>query len=274
MQRTSLYASVTLAALGLALALPVHAQTVTIAADYSGNYSSSSLFTTQNGGSGFAGPFTVTEGDAPSFYKYNSRLNGGGGGGSPTGVGINDADNVAFGLNSNPGSERVQRVLSTPLTVGSTFSFAFDNGYIENDGYHRMFLGSAASTDLVEFGFKGGTDDYEFNGVQAAGFAFTDGGLNVSFTLNTPLTYTLTATKLNDNSSYTYNGTLASTAGLDTISFQTNDSGHNPYHDFYFNNLSVVAPAPEPSQAAAFTVGLLGLGGLCLLRRRRGGCTA
>ena len=257
-----------LVSVGLAAVHPAQAQT-TIAADNSSNYTSSNL-TTLNGGSGFTGPFIVLQGDASSFFKYDSRLNGGGGGGTPTGVGINDADNRAFGLNSNPGTEAVQRTLSTPLTVGSTLSFAFDNGYIGGGGGHRFVLGTAANNYATQFGFFGGQGNYEFAGNQVSGFGFTDGGLNVSFTLDTPTAYTIIATKLNDNSSYTYNGTLGSALALDTITFQTFDPDHSQSNDFYFNNLKVVAPAPEPSQAAALAVGMLGLGGLVLARRRQG----
>ena len=272
MSRLSLSTSLALAALGLALMHPAQAQTTIIAADFSGNYTNNNL-TTLNGGTGFASPFTVTQGAVSSFFKYDSRLNGGGGGGTtPVGVGINDADNRAFGLNSKSGTETVQRTLSVPLTVGSTLSFAFDNGYVDS-GAQRMALGSAATNYAVEFGFQGGTNAYDFNGTQATGFGFTDGGLDLSFTLSTPTTYTMTATKRNDSSTFTYNGTLASALNLNTITFQTYDSGQNQYHDFYFNNLAVTAPnasaAPEPSQLAGLAFTGLGAFGLVLKARKR-----
>jgi len=272
MSRLSRSASLALAALGLALMHPAQAQTTIIAADFSGNYTNNNL-TTLNGGTGFASPFTVTQGAVSSFFKYDSRLNGGGGGGTPTGVGINDADNRAFGLNSNPGTETVQRTLSTPLTVGSTLSFAFDNGYVDSGGGQRFVLGTAANNYAAQFGFFGGQNNYEFNGNQVSGFGFTDGGLNVAFTLNSPTAYTMVATKLNDNTAYTYNGTLGSALALDTITFQTYDPGHNQYHDFYFNNLAVTAPnasaAPEPSQLAGLAFTGLGAFGLVLKARKR-----
>ena len=265
-----------LAALGLLAAAPrsASAQTTIVASDEASNYTSSGQITTLNGGSGFASAFSAT--GTGGYFLGDAKSNGGG---TSPGL-INSSNGSSFGLYANPNSanvpgpfsETLTRAFSAPLTTGGTFSLGFDNGFESVGAFQQIFLGTTSNPNLIQFGFVGGTQDYQINGV-ATSLGFTDGGLNVKVTLDTPTTYTLSATRLGDNATATGTGTLPAGTQLNTFSVNSTDSSTGSSFNLFVNKTQVTAlsasAAPEPSQIAMLGFAALGVLGVVLRAKKR-----
>ena len=160
------------------------------------------------------------------------------------------------------------------VNTGDAFSLDFATGY--NDG-----VAGTSGVSLTNSGGKVGSfffqkqngtspEDFYFNGVDTLK-GYSNGILHLTYTLTSATTYSFAST-----GAITYSGT--GTYGSPITGFlvqQTNSAGNNADHDAFFNNLSLTAAAapsltaaPEPSQMAAISFMVLGLGGL-LVRRRQ-----
>ena len=85
---------------------------------------------------------------------------------------------------------------------------------------------------------------------------------NILYNGNTSFTLTPATTLAADGSSYSaVEGVNAGTTAISTLGV----------HSFTYSITYATVPAPEPSQFAALGIGLLGLGGLILRRRAKGG---
>lgn len=223
--------------------------------------------TGDNGGSGFgawtlSGPTDLGQG---GFFIGDSTENGGSGTGQPGQSGGINTAGVSFGMYANSGQTAdARRPLGGDLGVGQTFTFQIDNGYLNNPGSDGISLLAGANARF-EFYFNGGDANYTINdasGAHSSGIGYTDGGLTLEFTPTSVSTYILNVTPVGGSTS-TFTGSMLgapSLADIDTFrAFDYNSSNGTP-GNFYVNNLSV----PEPA-----SLGLLMVGGLGLLRRRR-----
>jgi MYXO-CTERM domain-containing protein len=281
MQKKHLLAGLALASFGLTG--PVSAQTTTVASDSGDNYTLYGQFNGLNGGTGFQ-PWVIVGGDGggASFVNAQNNIHG------PITTNVFDMYDNGAALPST-----ATRAFSTPLTVGSTFSTSFLDSYVPSNGNVGVTLDNAAGAALFTFYLPG-------NGANPAGgnpgdWRFVTGGipaspltagqdttipyayygaLTVSVTQTGAGTYSFSAVQpANVGNNGPVGGSFATTGTLpggsriaSVVYFTTNVNGGN---DVEFNNLSIVAPAPEPSQAAALGLGVLGLAGLALKARRR-----
>ncbi len=167
------------------------------------------------------------------------------------------------------------------LRSGQTFDAAFQTDGIGSAGQAGgLSLGSVSGsgssmslTPVFTFEYAGGgADDVTIsdasgtfqpgqNGNTETAITFSDvsSGVNLAFTLNTASTYTLVVSPASGNtnltSPVTYTGSISGALnGVDLFD-------HNATGNQYFNSLAIV---PEPA-----TLGLLAVGGVSLLIRRR-----
>ncbi len=248
--------------------------------------------TGDNGGTGF-GAWTLASVDNAGFFIGTSNGNGNnnGGGGQPT-LGI-DTAGLSFGLFANSGanpSALATRNIDSAIVVGGTFSFGFDNGYVDNGKAPQLRLADSAGVPRLTFQFVGGGQGYSvidstgtrnFGTGTAAGDlgGYTEGGLNGIFTLTGTNTYSLQVTRNPQaipvagevSQTATLSGTLAGTAGTGVSQLQafTNAGGGGGTGDFYVNNFVVNTPTVIP-EASTLTLllGSLGMVGTVIARRK------
>ncbi len=192
-----------------------------------------------NGGVGFgAWTFYTSSGDV----NQNGRF-----------IASNDAVNIgkpAWGLYANNGNlSEVKRILTNALAVGQTFAFQMDNGWIQNGGGIGAALQNTAGDTLWEFYFNGGETYYVMNGSQTD-IGWTDGGLDVQFTLTSSTGYTVRITPFG-GPTRTNSGVLQAAADRNITRFRAwnYNAGGGSEYDYFINNLAIVS-----TQAAAGSV--------------------
>ncbi len=200
-----------------------------VAQDDASHYKTGSYNTNVNAGTGMRDAFTVN-GPGGQFVG-DSNKNGFGGG-----PGINTSEN-AFGLYQG---ETATRHFSRALMSGDTFSIYFDNGLIDTGGSDQLKLLDAGGKDVVTFSFSGGGQNYLLNGADT-GIKFTDGGLLLSLTLNSPNDYSVTIKRLADSASVTLPGKLALGTVISGISVTNGNTVAGAPHDLFFNSLMITA---------------------------------
>jgi MYXO-CTERM domain-containing protein len=220
-----------------------------------------------NGGTGFGAWSMAPVGSPPQFSYFigSSASNGA----APPSGNI-DSAGKSWGLaNAIADGCRASRQLTGgALAVGQHVLVDMDNG---------------AAGGLVEFALRSGvndrfewlvdgtnTDTYLFANRQSptlvtqvnTAIPLTANGLHLDFTLTGADTFAVDATPAGGTVHH-FTGTLEGTTGtgIDTLEFLNFDAGTSPSHDLFFNNVAVT---PEPAG-----LGLLALGGLLLVRRRR-----
>ncbi len=229
------------------------------------------------GGFGFSA-WTLTTTPAPpsdpgataGFILETSSNNGNGSSGNI------DSSGQSWGMFANGGrTTRAQRFFNTALISGFQFNVDIDTGFIDSSMGDSMTLNNSNGVNLFEFGFTGGQNDYyvkDANGFTDTGVGFTADGLHLSLFLTSPTTYFLAITP-NGGSTTTLEGTLVSdifdNETIDGVNFYNFSAGNGQQGDigsnnYYFNNLEISDAVPEPA-----TLGVLSLGGMGLLLRRR-----
>ncbi len=172
----------------------------------------------------------------------------------------------AWGFYSNGGGEtNINRPFASPLAVGDTFSFAFDNGWIDNSRSVGFSLRNNSNVIRLELYYVGGNATFTIN--DAAGFAqtsaipFGDEGFQFEVRISGADSYTLKATRLEDDSVYYHSGTLASSGSIDRFRAFNGTAGNGPNYDVYANSLRIVNAsgtqlAFDNASAAAYDDGL------------------
>jgi hypothetical protein len=218
-----------------------------------------------NNGFGFQ-PWQFVVNGSGGLFLGDSTENGGNGlGNGGSSGGINSPNIRAFGaFANNGGTADAVRPFSVPLAIGNTFSFDFDNGFIDNGAMEGIRLAdSTTGSTMWEFIFTGGQSVYQV--FDARGFVdttlpFTDDGMHVDFTLTGTTSYAVTIQQA-DSTTRVITGNLANPGSVSEFSFFDHNGGFNSSNNVYANNLVIV---PEPNVPT-----LIFLGGLLALIWKR-----
>ncbi len=191
------------------------------------------------------------------FGPWSFLVSGGGGGTFNGGSDIGQA----WGIWSQGGLTSAIRPFAGPLSIGSTVSFAYDNGEIETNGNKvGVRLRNSSNNILSEFRFIGGATQYSIfdgtgSGVNDTGVNFTTTGLsNVTFAFTGPNTYAISITR--SGVTTVLNGrTFATAVGGQVpaqIEFFNSNAGGGSARDVFFNDLSIGRPIifSQPSTTA------------------------
>ena len=246
--------------------------------DNAGNYSGTTGYAGQNGGTGFGAFNVASVGGAGTFVYTATQSEAKQGTPPPSSI---DTGGQSFGFYSGgttDASITIARAFNTDETsagigeVGDSFALDFVSGY--NDGGVNNNPGAIGTSgvSLLDGTTRVGTfqynanNNYTFNGSVIQGQNFTPGALHLVYTITSPDTYSFAST-----GAVTYNGTGAFSDPITGFEVQQTNSGvGDPGHDGFFNSPTLTAdasPAPEPSQVGVLALMGLGLGGL-LLRAR------
>jgi hypothetical protein len=203
-----------------------------------------------NDGSGFE-PWTIsTQNNNPGtagHFMFTSTSNGDGDGNADGDI---DTGGRSWGMYANSGDvSNAVRPFSNALAEGATFSLHMDNGWIEGGGTVGFGLQNDSGQNLFELFFRGGQANYEFvdeDGTQSIpGAAFTDEGLEFTFTLTGANTYSASLTQLINGSVYSFSGALSPAGGGNEINrvrlFNAN-AGSDGQRNAYFNSLEICVP--------------------------------
>jgi len=184
-----------------------------------------------NEGSGWSGVWTLAIENTSAGHFLDA------------GAGNCSAGNPAFGMWAHSdGTARARRLFSEALQVDDTFSFLFDNNWIQDGGSAGFALENASSETLVKVYFIGGEGVYKLednDGIRETGISWTGDGIAASLTLDTATAYTLF---LNGTP---FTGTLTDAAGgRDVTQFHTwnYNCGSNTERNVYFNSLEITRP--------------------------------
>jgi len=244
----------------LTVACQSQASVITVAQDDANNYGTQ---WSGNGGTGFdawdyitdsangsAGSFLANQSSNNDLNNIASNPSGNGWGTYANGDGFNQFEAYrGFGGNS---LTTAGEILNLSLEHGEVTQGGAVGFVLRNQNIHNV-IGDYNQQSRFEFGFLGGGLNYSIfdgQGVIDTGIGYTDGGLNVSFTLLSADLYQFDIYSALDNSLIqTRNGSLNGSGSIDSISLYNRDA---ELSNAYFNNLSIlhtVVPTsvPEPS---------------------------
>lgn len=201
------------------------------------------VITVSEGGDGM-----IASDNAGNYSEWTSGSNQGTGfdpwqlnvGGEEAGTFLGASE---FGLWSHSGGHGIDaiRPFAAPLAEGQTFSVRMRNGWIwEEGGSVGVALRNAAGDTIWELYFNGG-ETYYLTPEGETDIAWTAAGINISFTLTGPNTYSVTINP-DGSDGQTITGTISGEiAQFRAWSWNNGtDDGENSNRDFFFNNLSIV----------------------------------
>jgi|GEM_PF-2961188 len=193
-----------------------------------------------NGGNGFE-PWVFNINGTSGFFISSSNNNAGGSQGI-------DVSGESFGLYSSNGWADARRSFTEPLTVGSTFSFSMDNGWVDNTGDIGFEIENNTGSNLMYFTFSGGQANYEMfdsAGEFDTGIGFTGDGLNFVFTIKSGNMFDLLITDASGTTTSFLNRSFAAVAGSSEVSrirMANFGAGAGSNNDLYFNSFEVCYP--------------------------------
>ena len=146
------------AAIAALCCVPLHAASVAFDSASNSPYNDG-WNTGDNGGSGWGGGWTLSgvSGFSGQFMS-TSTGNGNGDGNSDGDIDTSGRSWFQFAHTSNTAG--AIRPFSGALSVGQTFSIAFDNGFIQNGGTVGFGLQNASGNNVFEYYFSGGQSNY------------------------------------------------------------------------------------------------------------------
>ena len=206
---------------------------------------------------GGSASFTVGV-SGPTSYAWRKRgsgwgaggwsINDGNGGhfiGASTGNGGSPSIGTAWGLWNNGGTTtEASRPFNGSMAIGQTFTIDMDNGGVDNSGGAVGFgLRNAANQNRLEFYFRQGQANYKLSagaGEVDTGLGWSQGGLRVAFTLTGADSFALTITRLENNQTAYFTGTLAGNAAsaITYLRIFNYNAGSGGGRDAFFNNIA------------------------------------
>lgn len=240
--------------------LPLAAQAQMTGSDNAGNYTSTTGYAGQNMGTGF-GPFTVTSNNNNGPIYAGTFI------GSSGSAGYNiDTNGNSFGIYANGDP-------TATVTITRSFTTALQNPGDQFNVQLRTDFSNSSTGQTFTFSIGPETLTLTSSGYSVTGgnvvsnLSQSDYILNTSFIVGPANAYNFTVQGNNPNTDLAVaTGTLAGPVGQFSV------SGTNLPNNQYFNNLSITnepAAAPEPSSVASMLIGVLALGGVIAVRRRR-----
>lgn len=235
-----------------------------------------------NGGMGF-GPWSLSTPSSSSYFFVQSSGVGDGSGGKIDTL-SSSGTAVSWGMaGGNTNQSATRAFLAGPngnsfLENGQTFALNFENNFVANGAYVGYSLNDTAGKSLFSVFFLGGKSDFYVNSspilagatdLGGNGGGWTNGGVDTTFTLSSPDSYTFTFVDANGfgpqlTETGTVTGQITGVTAFDTGNVPQ-FSANNYY--LYLNSASITGtPTPEPATIALF--GAAGAGVL-LIRRRR-----
>lgn len=163
-----------------------------------------------------------------------------------------------FGFWSHEGTNLSQAVrpISSSLSAGESFHVRMKNGWIwENGGSVGVALWDAMSNTVWQLYFNGGDAFYSRSG-GSTDIGWTDGGLDIVFTLMDASTYSVSIQPVAGGALRTYTGTVAGAiTAFRAWSFNngTNDE-NNGNRDYFVNNLKITGYASGNGVSTSDTV--------------------
>ena len=157
-----------------------------------------------------------------------------------------------WGLWSHENGNLVEanRRFASPLAVGQTVHVRIKNGWIwEQGGSVGVALRDEASATLWQLFFNGGGSNYQTS-AGTSDIGWTDGGLDIAFTLLSPTNYRVAIQPVAGGALREYTGPVNGT--IDSFRFWSYNNGtqdeFNSNRDYFFNNLKITAPGSGSSQ--------------------------
>lgn len=217
----------------------------------SSNASSYSSWTSGSNDNSF-GAWTITttsgNGSQNGAFIGNSGSNGSGSVASPNTPNINTSDK-AWALYANSGQTAAGwRNLPFTMATGHKLSISMDNGWVDNGGTVGFAIQNASGNYLMEFYYIGGQSGYTINDASntLTSIGFTDRGLDLTLTMTSATTYTLTVFRKENSSTSTFTGrTFANPSGGQVparIRVFNFNAGGGAQRNAFFNNISLCRP--------------------------------
>ncbi len=176
------------------------------------------------GGTGF-GAWSLTSSGSGGHFLANNPAN------------LNVGASTGFGLWANSGgTSTANRNFNNPMAAGDSFALRFDNNWVDNGGETGFALADSSGNVRFRFYFVGGQSNYRINDNDTArdsGWAYTEAGLNLTLTLNSSTTYTLS------NGSTNLIGALASAGGpISRLILENKNAGQNTERNLYVGSMT------------------------------------
>jgi hypothetical protein len=142
-----------------------------------------------------------------------------------------------FGLwANNAGISTATRNFSTAMAAGDSFALRFDNNWVDNGGETGFALTDNSGNVKLRFYFVGGESRYRLTDNTTArdsGIGYTEGGLNLAFTLTSANAYTLSTGGAN------ITGTLAPVGGaISRLVVENKNAGSSTERNLYIGSMT------------------------------------
>jgi len=150
---------------------------------------------------------------------------------------MNVGANSGFGLWANNGGiSTATRDFTVPMAAGDSFALRFDNNWVNTGSEVGFALTDSAGTVKLRFFFVGGQSNYRITDAITArdsGLAYTNGGLNLTLTLNSGNAYTLSGGGTN------ITGNLAAVGGaISRLVVENKNAGPDTPYNLYIGAMT------------------------------------
>jgi len=208
--------------------------------------------TNDNGGSGW-GPWTffTSSGDVNQNGRFLANS-------ASVNIGT-----PAWGLYANSGNlSEVKRQMLNTLAVGQTVSVSMDNGFLDNGAGTGVALQNTSGTTLWQLFFNGGDLNYSISG-GTTDVGWTDGGIDVQFTLTSPTSYLARISPYGGHTR-TNIGNLISAADMNIRVFRAwnFNAGSGSERDYFFNHLAISASPGDSGPSTSDVVRIVRSGSM------------
>jgi hypothetical protein len=199
------------------------------------------------GGTGFGAWILTSSGSGGHFWAQTSSH-----------ANMSVGASTGFGLwANNGGTSTATRNFNSEMAAGDSFALRFDNNWIDNGGETGFALADSSGNVRFRFYFVGGTNNYSITDATTnrnSGLAYTDAGLNLTLTLTSSSTYTLSAGSSN------ITGTLATAGGaISRLVVENKNAGTNNERNLYIGAMTHTRQVSESgtvtTDAAVLTLG-------------------